>query len=58
MNISKDDSYQRTYPQGFQNYFKLLLLLPMGVNRLLAMAKDTRGICPIIISKVFLQLIS
>ncbi len=32
MNISWDASYQRTHPQGFQNYFRLLLLLFMGIS--------------------------
>jgi hypothetical protein len=30
----------------------------LGANKLLAMAQDIGGLCPIIISKVFFQLIS
>jgi len=69
MNISWDASYQRTHPQGFRNYSRLLLLflfmgvslglaLMLGANRLLAMVKDIGGLCHIAIIKMFLQLIN
>jgi len=32
--------------------------LVLRVSRLLAMAKDTCGLCPIVVAKVFLQLIN
>jgi len=35
-----------------------LVALMLGVNKLLAMAKDTEGLCPIIVDEVFFQLIS
>jgi len=66
MNSFQNVSYQRTHPQGFRNYSRLLLLLLMGcpqvnglnvgVDKLLAMAKNTNGLYPITIGKMFFQL--
>jgi hypothetical protein len=69
MSIFQDASYQRTHLQGFHNYFQTIVViargnilrsmaLMLGVNILLALAKDFGGLCLITIGEMFYLFIS